>query len=199
MDIIIMRHGESEADILKVMEGRADFSLTENGRSQAQSSAEWLVNNYKINKIFASPLRRAAQTAQAVSDKCGIEVAYDDDLMEWQNGLIAGLPYAEADERFPEPERFPHTAVYEQESFIAFRMRAETALSKIINENSMDETVLIVSHGGMISQLFRSMLGLPVTETFHVHTNDTGIHAWRVKEDGTKILMFANKSEHRRI
>ena len=129
MDLLIIRHGQSEADILGVIEGRANFSLTELGHKQAEAMAKWIKEHYSINKIYASPLKRAKQTAEHISLLCGIEVQYDDDLMEWNNGLIAGLSLKEANEKYPEPKKYPHTRVYEQESQIDFRSRIERALS----------------------------------------------------------------------
>ena len=41
MNLLVIRHGQSEADILKVIEGRADFPLTELGHKQAEAMAEW--------------------------------------------------------------------------------------------------------------------------------------------------------------
>ena len=57
---------------------------------------------------------------------------------------------------------FSHTIVYEQESDIQFRMRAETVLSKIINENPTDSTIAVISHGGLIGQLFQSFFNVTV-------------------------------------
>ena len=61
MKLLIIRHGESEADILNVHEGRADFNLTDKGHSQAQAMADYVSRNYSIDKIYASPLKRAFQ------------------------------------------------------------------------------------------------------------------------------------------
>ena len=55
MYILIIRHGQSEADILNVHEGRADFPLTNLGIKQATVMAEALSSNYKISKIYSSP------------------------------------------------------------------------------------------------------------------------------------------------
>ena len=63
MKLLVIRHGESEADLLDVHEGRADFSLTERGHSQAEAMAEYVANNYNITKIYASTLTSAKQTA----------------------------------------------------------------------------------------------------------------------------------------
>ena len=103
MDLLIIRHGQSEADILKVHEGRADFALTELGHKQATLMAEWVSSYIKLDKIFASPLIRAKQTAEKLSAAIGIAIQFEEDLMEWQNGLIAGLSREEAAIKYPDP------------------------------------------------------------------------------------------------
>ena len=195
MDLLVIRHGQSEADILGVIEGRADYPLTELGYKQAKAMAKWLKEHYSISKIYSSPLKRARQTAEQISNTYDIEIQYDDDLMEWNNGLIAGLSRKEADEKYPELKKNPHTRVYEQESHIDFRSRAETALSKIVNENSNDETIAIVSHGGAINMLFRSFIESPLNSKITVLTGDTGIHHWRIR-DNNKSIIYAGKDEH---
>lgn len=193
MDLIVIRHGQSEADLLGVHEGRADFSLTELGRRQAEAMAQWVSAAFSIQKIYASPLKRASQTAEYLADATHVGVAYDDDLMEFQNGLLAGLPREEAALRYPVPVvRYPHTALYGQESQIQFRMRAENALSRIIHENTADASVAIISHGGMINMLFRSFLGLPVTSQVSILSGDAGVHHWQVDAPARTIL-FANR------
>ena len=197
MNLLVIRHGQSEADILEVMEGRADFSLTELGRKQAALMADWVARNYKIDKIFSSPLKRASQTANILSERINISFIHDDDLMEWQNGIIAGMPREEARAKYPRPEpKYPHTAVYEQESDIHFRMRAETVLSRILNENPADSTIAVVSHGGLINQLFNSFLRLPVTSnTVYIPSGDTGIHEWRV-DGNSRWIINTNLQKH---
>lgn len=148
MRLLIIRHGESEADILNVHEGRADFELTEVGQQQVILLSEWVNNHYKLDKIYSSTLKRATQTALLLGNKQQIEIEFDEDLMEWNNGLIAGLSREEAEERYPLViDLAPHDAVYEQESILDFRYRAEKILSKIISENPDDATIAIVSHG----------------------------------------------------
>lgn len=83
----------------------------------------------------------------------------DDELMEFNNGLIAGKGREEAQERYPYIPDLPvHAAVYEQESKLEFRYRAEYILSKILSENGSDSTIAVVSHGGTINQLCRAFL-----------------------------------------
>ncbi len=196
MRMIIVRHGESEADILNVCEGRADFPLTARGHRQAEALAARLAREYKIGRIVASPLTRARQTAASVAAACGLPAALDDDLMEFNNGLVAGVDKARAGELFSRVPDVPiHAAAYEQESLLEFRFRAERALSRIMFETPAAETVAVVSHGGMINQLFRAFLRLPVDADIRFASGDTGLHEWTV-EDGTRRIVRVNSLSH---
>lgn len=182
MKLLIIRHGESEADILNVHEGRADFNLTDKGHIQAQAMADYVSKNHIISKIYSSPLKRAVQTATHLSEATGIPIITDDYLMEFNNGLIAGLSWEEADAKYPRIPDLPvHAAVYEQESKLEFRHRAEYILSKIISENEDDAIIAVVSHGGLINQLYQAFLKLPVSSGISFVTGDTGIHEWLIK------------------
>ena len=196
MRILVIRHGESEADLLDVHEGRADFALTERGHRQAEAMANYVADNYDISKIYASTLTRAKQTAQHLSDKTGISIVFDENLMEFNNGLLAGLPRAVVREKYPEVPDLPiDKAVYGQESQVEFRQRAESALSRIINEAENDETVAVVSHGGMINQLYRSFFNMPVDCIYFFNTADTGIHIWSLTDKERRVIK-ANFDEH---
>ena len=196
MKLLLIRHGESEADLLDVHEGRADFPLTERGRRQAQAMASAVAKRETITKIYASTLTRAKETATFLSSAADIPVIFDEDLMEFNNGLLAGLSRKEAEEKYPMIPDLPvNQAVYGMESMLAFRQRAERALNRIVTENNSDDTVAVVSHGGMINQLYHALLGLPVESDFFFCTGDTGVHAWLLKDSG-KFIVCANDRSH---
>lgn len=196
MLLLIIRHGESEGDILGVHEGRADFSLTEKGHKQAEAMAEYVAGNYKLTKIYTSTLKRAAQTAGHLSDKTGAETVFEPDLMEFNNGLLAGLTREEADNRYPEVKDLPiDKAVYGQESKTEFRARAVTVLNRVLQENGKDAMVAIVSHGGMIDQLYGALFHTPVGENSFFCTSDTGIHLWKITDNGNYVIK-ANIDAH---
>ena len=196
MYILIIRHGQSEADILNVHEGRADFPLTNLGIKQATVMAEALSSNYKISKIYSSPLLRAKETAQSLSKATHAPITFEDNLMEFNNGLLAGLSREEANEKYPEPEvRYPHTALYGMESMINFRSRAEAILSKIIAENNPYSTIAIVAHGGIINMLLRSFLELPWNSSIFFSTGDTGVHLLQINNFHRR-LVYSNNTEH---
>lgn len=196
MRIMLIRHGESGADLLNVHEGRADFELTARGHAQAEAMARYVKSNYNVNRIYASPLRRARQTAKHLSEAIGITVEEDGRLMEFNNGLIAGMDRTEAREKYPHVENLPiHASVYEQESELEFRFRADYMLSKIISENPEDSMIAIVAHGGTINQLYRSFLRLPVDADIIFATGDTGIHLWEITKK-RRIVRMSNYLGH---
>lgn len=196
MRLLVIRHGESEADLLDVHEGRADFELIQKGHQQATAMAEWIAKHYQINKIYCSPLKRAHQTALHLADQLSMECCVEEKLMEFNNGLLAGLDHKTADEKYPEPESLPiHASLYEQESQLEFRFRADYILSKIISETGKDETIAIVTHGGMVNQLYHPFLQLLVKDPLRFCTGDTGIHEWVIRDD-LHFIVHSNSMAH---
>lgn len=196
MIIIVIRHGESEADLLDVHEGRADFELTIKGHKQAIEMSKYIKERYSIDCIYSSTLKRAAQTAKYLSEEFNLPIYYDKDLMEFNNGLLAGLSRDVANEKYPEILDCPiDQAYYGQESLVSFRERANSVLNKIINHTDKDETIAIVSHGGMINQLYHSFLGLEIKSNVIFGTGDTGIHVWKIVGDSRRIIK-ANLCDH---
>lgn len=196
MRLLIIRHGESEADLLDVHEGRADFPLTARGHKQAEAMASYLAETYEFDKIYCSTLRRAYQTAEHLSEKTGIPITADEHLMEFGNGLWAGLNRQTVIEKYPAVPNLPlHASVYEQESQLEFRFRAEYMLSKIVSENEDNATIAVVTHGGMIVQLYGAFLRLPVGSDVFWNTGDTGIHEWQINGD-SRCVIRANYTGH---
>ena len=102
---------------------------------------------------------------------------------------------SEADIKYPKIDNLPiDKSVYGQETRVDFRKRAEIAFERIIKENDSDTTVAIVSHGGMINQLYHVFLGLPIESKIFFGTGDTGIHEWILKEE--RYILKANLLEH---
>ena len=201
LELVIARHGQSIADIENRYEGRADFPLTDLGREQAAKLASWIKRYYPPDFIVSSPLKRTAQTAEVIGREVQVDIEYDNDLMEMDTGLLAGLLRSEADVRFPKPEggRKAHEAILGGESLIDFRARAERFWSKLTSTHCNDETInkriLIVSHGGMINMLFGCFLCLPMNDAFDIHTGDTCVHLWRIAK-GNQSIQFMNCKEH---
>ena len=160
--ITLMRHGRSRADDEGVHEGRYDSPLTETGISQAQTRAEELLRHeFKFDKIIASTLIRARETANIIGKALNTPVETDPDWMEFNNGPLAGLPFDVAEERFPTPQfRNPYEPFHGTgESDLEFHRRGSQAIENIVRKGA--GTYLVVAHGGILNAALRTVLGAP--------------------------------------
>lgn len=196
MELLVIRHGQSEADLLEVHEGRADFPLTEVGKTQATMMAVAVANEYPPEVILSSTLKRASETARILQGKVGCELRFYDDLREFNNGVLAGMPREEATIKYPLPEggRPVHIPVQDGESALDLRYRAERILREILYDYQDYQRIAIVSHGKMISNLINALLNLPIGEVAFP-TGDTGIHLFELRED-IRVVRFMNRQDH---
>ena len=100
--LILIRHGQSEANLLRVFAGNYDVELTELGCQQAQCTAEYIAKNYKIDKDYASDLKRAFKTAEYVAEKFGLEVIPEKGFREIYAGEWEAVKFDDLAEKFPE-------------------------------------------------------------------------------------------------
>lgn len=196
MRLLLLRHGQSEADVLGVHEGRADYPLTALGREQARRAARWIAERYEVSAVWTSPLQRALATARLVAEATGAPLRVERGLREHDNGLLAGLTREEAARRYPRVDGLPPPrAAWGQEPPLAFRARAEETLARLLDENGPDDTVVAVSHGGAIGELARCFLRLPHDSDTAFATGDTGLHEW-VCQPGLRRVVRSNGQEH---
>lgn len=195
MNLLIIRHGESEANKQRVVTGHIEYELTETGIKQAKLMSKWLNSQFKIDKIYSSTLKRAAKTSEILASKCDAEIILESGLIDFDAGQIAGMKYDDATEKNNSVKCFPHQSIFEQETEIQYRMRVENVLSKILTENDIDSTIAIVSHGGTIVQLFRAFFQLPINSKISIITGNTGI--CHLEFDGSnRKVYYTNKQDH---
>lgn len=197
LELLIIRHGQSEADITGVHEGRANFSLTEEGKVQAKKMTDIIVLKYPPDIVMTSPLKRAKETADILQKGVGCELRVEDDLMEYNNGVLAGMSREEALMKYPLPKggRPFHVPIMGGESMLDLRYRAERIFHKIMLEYADYKRVAVISHGGLISNFMKAFLGLPSNSPYEFATGDTGIHCLRIN-DNSKAVLFLNNQEH---
>ena len=101
--IIMVRHGQSVANLEERFAGYSDFDLTDLGRRQAELAAEYLYNSgQKVDAIYASDLLRAHNTALPFAKKYGLPINDTTALREIYAGEWEGLKFTEIMERFTE-------------------------------------------------------------------------------------------------
>ena len=89
MNIFVVRHGQTEWNVMKKMQGSADIELNEKGLSQASDTADML-RDLTFDAIFCSPLKRAKQTAEIINDDRGLNIVFDERLRERNYGEFEG-------------------------------------------------------------------------------------------------------------
>lgn len=88
--LVFVRHGESEANVARVISNReSPYPLTERGRGQAADAAERL-RQYRVTRILSSPLVRAKQTATVIGEALGVTVHLREELREFDCGVGEG-------------------------------------------------------------------------------------------------------------
>ena len=152
MKIWITRHGQTELNLKKLMQGRVDEPLNDTGRNQAKA-ARAQIGDIKFDAVFASPLDRAVETASILGGVDRSQVITDDRIIETDFGKYdmksyyrMGIPmtlYWALPEIFPAPK-----TVETIESMVA---RSRSFLNDL-QEKDYDN-VLIVCHGGIIRAL----------------------------------------------
>ena len=153
--IIVVRHGESEWNVLGKWQGRADTNLTDAGRRQALDAARHLATSgIAIDRVVASSLRRASETAAIIAAHLGLAVPeVDDRLVETDVGPWEGLREHEIEAAWPNYLAERRTPPNFEAPLNVFA-RATSALC----EHALrGDRTLVVSHSGVIRTLRRVM------------------------------------------
>lgn len=149
--LILIRHGQSEANRVSGFTGHSHIPLSELGRRQAEKTAEYVEKNYKIDEIYSSDLLRAYETGAALSKKLGMmEIKTDKGLREIYAGVWEGLPFAEIPEKYPEDfkkwkEHIEYCKCTGGESVAEMHERILKTILRISKENE-GKTVAVTFH-----------------------------------------------------
>jgi broad specificity phosphatase PhoE len=165
--IVFLRHGESVGNAEDRFQGQYDFPLTETGQAQVRALAErWRAEGVAFDLAVSSPLMRARQTAEAITDALDIPLEFDPLWMEWNNGVMAGLTTEEANDRdaWP-PFVHPYLPIGQTgESRWELYLRAGQGLQKLINHPP--GRYLVVAHGGVLNMVLYAILGVALQANF---------------------------------
>lgn len=147
MKLYVTRHGETEYNALDRISGVTDILLTENGIAQARAMAEKAKEYGDIQRIIASPLKRAQMTAGIVGEVLRLPVQTDARLTEWDYGSFEGMDrhtkgFAETKAEFG--VKMPDGG----ESVFQIVQRTYNVIDDV-KRLYPDENVLLVCHGGI--------------------------------------------------
>ncbi|MBN9177319.1 MAG: histidine phosphatase family protein [Microbacterium sp.] len=196
--LLLVRHGETDWNAARRIQGSTDIPLNETGRTQARATAAVLAERMLQQHggarplIVSSDLSRARETAQIIAAEFGTHVtrAYPQ-LRERSYGVAEGLTIDDYRARFGE---FNRDNVPEAENDEALRARAVDAVRRVVRDARRhhapaDVPVIAVSHGAFIGQLIRhaSAGELPLAGE---RLANASTHAFRVERDRLSVLSY---------
>lgn len=184
-ELYLVRHGETEWNAARRIQGRTDIPLNDTGRAQARQAAELLARR-RWQGVYTSPLGRAHETARIIADRLGLEGVTDiDALVERDYGEAEGMGFDEIEALYPEGVRAPGQETREE---VAARV-VPTLLE--LAERHPGERLVIVSHGGAI----RSVLQTAEPGTRHPRITNASVHSFRVEDGALRLIAFDDPIE----
>ncbi len=177
MRLYFERHGESEANLLRVVSNRPGaHPLTAAGRAQAEALAE--AARGRVTRVYASPLLRAVETASIVCDRLGLPCEVADALREYDCGDLEGRS---DDDAWAAHSRWFGDWVEGRnrdrgpaggETFAQIRARFVPFVRRLIADPApQDDAPLLIGHGGT----YRLMLPLVLDNVDFAFMRDHGI------------------------
>lgn len=198
--VILIRHGFSVANAEDRFAGHSDFPLSDVGHQQAHLAAEYLYKTEKIDKIYASDLARAYQTATPVAQKFGLSVIPDERLREIYAGLWEGMKFENIQKEYPDDffvwrNDFARARCTQGESVSELFDRATEAVLDLAAKND-GKCLLLASHATPLRaiQCFTAGKDASAMGEFPFPTN-ASIQYYRY-EDGRLTVERLNVIDH---
>ena len=196
MKLYFVRHGESEANVLREISNRGlKHGLTEKGRQQAIALAEKL-KTLPIRRVYSSPLLRARQTAEILSGTLGTNYEVTDALREYDCGILEGrsdeeawaMHYAVSTDWFTHKKW--ESRAEGGESFLDIKARFVPFVEGLVQAHGgLNGDIALVGHGGTFISMLPLVLG-NVDHTFALENgmSNTGFVIAETNSDGLRCM-----------
>lgn len=196
-DIYFVRHGRTEWNAIRRMQGQWNSDLDDLGREQAGINGRWLAG-LGIEALFASPLDRTRQTAEIINRHLGLPVVHDERLKEWDCGDWSGWLYADIEQQWPDEWQ-----AWRADPFHYRGPNCENYPDMIARSRPfLDElrvhpagTIAVVSHGMIGKAMIATLLGLDAAQTLSFHQPNDRVFRVRLSADGAAGVQFFDAGE----
>ncbi len=190
--LYFVRHGETDWNAERRMQGQWESSLTERGHAQAETNAV-LLARLGIDRIYASPLRRTRDTAEKIAARAGCPVTYHDRLKEWHAGDWSGFLYQEIMARWPDEWAAWRDDMWNYrppgcENFVDLERRGGSLVSELLAGAA--GRVAIVSHGFIGRAMLKGLLGLTEADALTLRQGNDMIYALTREEGGWRAERY---------
>lgn len=196
--LLIVRHGETPWNVEGRLQGHADIDISEKGRQQAREVAKRLAET-PIDVAYSSDLARARHTAEIVLDQRGVPLHSTEGLRERFYGVFEGLTVAERQAQYP--NEFAASLIKNLEFAAPGGESARGTLERMarvmgeIKERHLNETVLIVGHGGSLRSAIIALMELPADATWRFVMGNCALTVIDTYWDNA-VLQLYNDTSH---
>lgn len=186
--ITLIRHGQTDWNLARRIQGSTDIPLNEKGRTDARAAAG-LLEGVTHHSIYASPLQRARETAEIISDALGLgSPVLVPDMREREFGEGEGMLVSEYIEKYgdwlsPVPGAETLGGVAER-ALIALDAIARDARRR---SAPVAESVIVVTHGGVIRSLIDHVSGGTLPRTGEVLANGS-VHRFEASPGSLRLI-----------
>lgn len=183
--LYLVRHGETDWNRARKIQGSTDIPLNELGREQAAASGRLLARR-QWDAVYASPLSRAFETASIIARETGLPAPQSmAELVERNYGSAEGLTGTEIDRLFPDGADVPGRETREQVA-----ARVLPALHDLAAQHP-GENLIVVAHGGVI----RTVLNIVDPGGTVEAIRNGSIHSFRHVDGGLELIAFDDPIE----
>ena len=149
--LLIIRHGQSEANLQGVFVGHTNSPLSDLGKRQAEATAEYIVSNFHVDAVYSSDLERAVYTGKAVADRLGLPVRPHKGLREIFAGEWEGQRFDHLEAAYPKTfaglwRKDIGNSVCDGGESVAQLMQRILATVREIAEANPGKTVVLATH-----------------------------------------------------
>jgi len=194
-ELILIRHGETDWNVQGRFQGQIDVPLNALGLRQAARMAERLARE-RVDVFYCSDLLRTRQTAEPAALRLELAAAPDPGLREQHFGILEGLSFEEVQQRHPHHlaqwlRHDPDYALPEGESVRSFHARVLGAVQALAARHP-GQTLAVVTHGGVLDMLFRTVHALPLHGPRDCPIPNAGLNRLRAQGERLEILSWAD-------
>lgn len=194
-ELLLIRHGETDWNVEKRLQGHLDIALNEGGLRQALALGQALLAE-PLDAVIASDLQRAVKTAEAIAVPRGMRVRIEPALRERCYGAFEGLRYRDISERYPEDyarwqtrdmdARFP-AGMRAAETLREFSQRSIDAIFRLAEEYR-HKRIAIVTHGGVLDCIYRAATDMHLSSPRNFEIRNAGVSRLRWTGDALQML-----------
>ncbi|NLZ62518.1 MAG: histidine phosphatase family protein [Lentisphaerae bacterium] len=199
-EMVIVRHGETEGNRTRTLQGQSNTDLNQVGRLQVERLALRLQKQAPFTAVYSSDLQRAMDTARIILEKIpAAPLIPTPALREWNLGHLQGYTWAELEDKSPGVrEAFRQGGEDVQAPGGEKRSELEKRVRECLQSLALrhvGERILLVSHGGALRSMFKYVVGVPKAPNLLPVTSNASYNQI-VYDNGSWQLLCWNDTAH---